>query len=326
MCGIVGGIGPGMDRTDEAACRAALACIRHRGPDAEGLWRAPGIMLGHRRLSILDLDPRAHQPMRRGPLTIVFNGEVYNFRELRRSLEAAGHSFTTTCDTEVLLAGLVERGAAFLDQVEGMFAFGAFDERDHSLLLARDRFGEKPLFLLRQSDRLLFASELGALEALSQEPLHEDKIATGLYFRFSYVPAPFAPLKDTSQLEPGTFARVGENLASTTETYYRLPPSTQAPRDYSGAVDELRGRFESLIQALTALDGRTHGHGERLNLVQNDIETVRVQIMEQLQKMADLQERLRRKRLEELDREIKELKRYAIKLAEESGAGYGDGR
>jgi chromosome segregation ATPase len=96
--------------------------------------------------------------------------------------------------------------------------------------------------------------------------------------------------------------------------------------ELDAGVDEMRGRFESLIQALTALDGRTHGHGERLNLVQNDMEVVRVQIMEQLQKMADLQERLRRKRLEELDREVKELKRYTIKLAEENGSAYGDGR
>jgi SMC interacting uncharacterized protein involved in chromosome segregation len=92
------------------------------------------------------------------------------------------------------------------------------------------------------------------------------------------------------------------------------------------AVDEMRGRFESFVQALTALDGRTHGHNERLNLVQNDLEVLRTQIMEQLLKMADLQERLRRKRLEELDRELKELKRFNIKLAEETGAGYGDGR
>jgi len=256
MCGLLGGIGPGIDRLDEAACRAALACIRHRGPDAEGLWRAPGVMLGHRRLSIIDLDPRSHQPMHRSPMAIVFNGEVYNYRELKRELEADGHGFSTTSDTEVLLAGLSARGPAFLERVEGMFAFAAWNARDRTLLLARDRYGEKPLFLLRQRDSLAFASELASLEALAEQPLQEDEVATGLYFRFSYVPAPFAPLQGTSQLEPGTFVRIGSDLAAKPQRYYSIPAASTAPAPrYEDAVEELRGRLTQCVSArLTAAD------------------------------------------------------------------------
>ena len=250
MCGILGGIGPGIDRIDEAACRASLACIRHRGPDAEGLWRAPGVMLGHRRLSIIDLAPRAHQPMHRGPMAIVFNGEIYNYRDLKRELEADGQSFSTTSDTEVLLAGLAARGASFLERVEGMFAFAAYDARDRTLLLARDRYGEKPLFLLRQRDSVTFASELASLEALSPEPLQEDEVATGLYFRFSYVPAPLAPLKGTSQLEPGTYARIGTDLAVKPQRYYAIPAASTAPAPrYEDAVEELRNRLAQAVSA-----------------------------------------------------------------------------
>ena len=255
MCGLLGGIGPGIDRLDEATCRSALACIRHRGPDAEGLWRAPGVMLGHRRLSIIDLDPRAHQPMHREPMAIVFNGEIYNFRDLKRGLEEDGHTFATTSDTEVLLAGLSARGPAFLERVEGMFAFAAWDARERTLLLARDRYGEKPLFVLHQRDSVAFASELAALEALAEQPLREDDVATGLYFRFSYVPAPFAPLKGTSQLEPGTFVRFGADLKSKPHRYYTIPTASGPARAYGDALDELRNRLTaSVATRLAAAD------------------------------------------------------------------------
>lgn len=255
MCGFLGGIGPGVERIDDAAGRTALACLRHRGPDAEGLWRSQGAFLGHRRLSIIDLDPRANQPMRRGPLTIAFNGEIYNFRELKRQLEDRGATFSTSSDTEVLIAGCAESGMSFLDRVEGMYAFALWDERDRSISLVRDRFGEKPLFVLTQRDRILFASELSALEQLAGEPLQEDAKAIGLYFRFSYVPAPFAPLQGMSQVEPGTWMRIGVDLSVRTQRYYVVPRQSEAAPSYRQAVDELRARLtRSVSDRLAAAD------------------------------------------------------------------------
>jgi asparagine synthase (glutamine-hydrolysing) len=255
MCGILGAVGPGAARLDEPRCRAALACIAHRGPDAAGLWRGPGVVLGHRRLAIIDLDPRANQPMRRDRLTIVLNGEIYNFRDLRRDLERRGHVFTTTSDTEVLLAGILEHGIAFLDQVEGMFAFALWDERDHSLLLARDRFGEKPLFILNEHDRILFASEIAALEAMAEKPPEEDETAIGLYFRFSYIPAPFAPFVGASQLEPGTWLKIDSSLGMQVYRYYALPEARESKTDYASAAEQLRERLtRSVTERLAAAD------------------------------------------------------------------------
>lgn len=255
MCGLLGGIGLGMNRVSDATLGAALACIRHRGPDAEGLWRSANIALGHRRLSIIDLDARADQPMRRGSLIVVFNGEIYNFRELRRRLEARGHRFVTTSDTEVLLAGWQEYGASFLEQIEGMFAFALFDESDGSLTLLRDRFGEKPLFVLTQSDRVLFASELSAVERLAETPLDEDSEAIGLYFRFSYVPAPYAPLRGVRQLEPGTLIVIRSDLTQRTQRYYEIPRDATASIGYRDAVASLREHLDrSVKERLMAAD------------------------------------------------------------------------
>jgi asparagine synthase (glutamine-hydrolysing) len=255
VCGLFGGTGPGIDRIDEPRLRAALGWLRHRGPDAENLWRAPGVVLGHRRLSIIDLAVRADQPMQRGPLTIVYNGEIYNYRSLRRQLEARGRTFSTSSDTEVLLEGILADGISFLSQIEGMFAFGLWDERDGSLTLARDRFGEKPLFLLTERDRTLFASELAALEALVPTPLREDDTAIGLYFRFSYVPAPYAPLENTRQIEPGTWMRIGRDRSVAVERYYQLRAEQGAPIQYQDAVVELRNRLTAAISdRLTAAD------------------------------------------------------------------------
>ncbi|MBZ8134258.1 asparagine synthase (glutamine-hydrolyzing) [Afifella sp. IM 167] len=242
MCGIFGAFGPGIGTVGAAAEQAALAALAHRGPDAKATWRGERVLLGHRRLSILDLDPRAHQPMQRGPLTIVFNGEIYNFRALADKLRSAGETFSTTSDTEVLLAGLLSEGIAFLDKVEGMFAFGLVDARDGSLLLARDRFGEKPLFVHETPSLVSFASEISGLEALAPAPLEEDPLAIGLYMRLSYVPAPYAPLRGVTQIEPGAWRRYGSDLKREEGRYYTIPsaPARRASISYESAVAEVR--------------------------------------------------------------------------------------
>lgn len=166
MCGIFGVVySDGEQMPDEGLLRHSAATLGHRGPDGAGVYHDGGIGLAHTRLSLLDPDPRSDQPFwdREGRYGLVFNGEIYNFQEIRRDLEARGQSFRTTGDTEVLLQSLIADGAeATLARLQGMFAFAFFDKRERSLVLARDRFGIKPLMLYQDDRQLLFASEVKA--------------------------------------------------------------------------------------------------------------------------------------------------------------------
>src|ERR1700733_11800247 len=174
MCGIAGYFGT---RTiDDARICRTLARMRRRGPDFAAhrhFVNAKGrhAYLLHSRLTILDLDARSNQPLSVGPKTIVYNGELYNFVEVRRALEERGERFTTSGDTEVVLRALVRDGVDALDRCEGMWALAAYDETDDSLLLSRDRFGEKPLYVLRGADGIYFGSEVKFIEALLDGPL-----------------------------------------------------------------------------------------------------------------------------------------------------------
>lgn len=170
MCGIAGYIGA--RPPNDAAADACLKRMLHRGPDASGMFRhtfTPNwhVCLLHTRLSIIDLDPRSSQPMQRGGLALTFNGEIYNYVELRAELDRQGEAFTTTSDTEVLLAGLGRHGLDWLDKVEGMWAFGLYDARDGLLALSRDRFGEKPLYVMAADDGWYFGSEVKFIATLA---------------------------------------------------------------------------------------------------------------------------------------------------------------
>lgn len=170
MCGILGWLGP-HDPEDAARFGDALDMLAHRGPDDRGVMAAPGVLLGHRRLSILDLTAAGHQPMTE-PLskaTIVFNGEIYNHLELRTELEVIGHQFTGHSDTEVLLHALIEWGEQALSRLNGMWAFAYWQPEKQRLLLARDRFGVKPLYYRQGIEGLAFSSEPKALIALFPE-------------------------------------------------------------------------------------------------------------------------------------------------------------
>lgn len=170
MCGIAGFVGS--CSLSQGTLEHCLGLMRRRGPDAAAFsehFSPPDrhVYLLHSRLSIIDLDERANQPFRQGQARLVFNGEIYNYLELRRELEAAGEAFATSSDTEVLLRGLLLEREAFLSRCEGMFALALYDEADGSLLLARDRFGEKPLYMLRDERGLWFGSEAKFIFALS---------------------------------------------------------------------------------------------------------------------------------------------------------------
>jgi len=209
MCGLAGAFDPG---TDEAAWPARLAsmadALRHRGPDDEGLWHdaAAGIGLAFRRLAIVDLSAEGHQPMRSasGRYVIAFNGEVYNFRELRTKLESEGSRFRGHSDTEVMLAaietwGLEASVAAFV----GMFAFALWDRTERRLHLVRDRLGIKPLYWGWSRGALLFGSELTALRRHPSFEARLDRDAVASFLRFNYVPAPHAIFEGFRKLEPG---------------------------------------------------------------------------------------------------------------------------
>lgn len=216
MCGITGywSERESPDGLDLAAHRMACA-IAHRGPDDAGVWveNSAGLALAHQRLSVLDLSPAGHQPMlsASGRYVIAFNGEIYNHLKLREALAGCvwrGHS-----DTETLLAAMAAWGVdTTLKKCVGMFAFALWDREAHTLTLARDRFGEKPLYYGRQGDVFLFGSELKALKAHPAFRAEIDRDALTLYLRHGYIPAPHSIYKGIFKLPPGTWVQVSAGL------------------------------------------------------------------------------------------------------------------
>lgn len=211
MCGIAGLYHPEQPRPlDAARVAAMLAPMRHRGPDGDGVWSAPGIVLGHLRLSIIDI-AGSPQPMPSadGRLHISYNGEVYNYRELRRYLATRGHVFRTDGDTEVILNAYAEWGVDCLAHLDGMFAFAIHDASDQSLFLARDRLGVKPLFHATLPDgSIAFASELKGLLALPQLRVVADITAVDDFLAFGYVPDDSCIVAGVGKLAAGHYLHI----------------------------------------------------------------------------------------------------------------------
>jgi asparagine synthase (glutamine-hydrolysing) len=210
MCGIVGVYSVAGSSSDSLAAnlRRMADAIAHRGPDDQGIWTdaVAGIGLGHRRLSIVDLSPLGHQPMssRSGRYTITYNGEIYNYRELRAELITLGHAFRSTSDTEVLLAAIDQWGfRQALIRSMGMFAVAVWDRDTRTLGLARDRFGEKPLYFGTFNHTLLFGSELKALRQHSDWQADIDRDALTLLLRHGFIPAPYSVFKQVHKVRPG---------------------------------------------------------------------------------------------------------------------------
>ncbi len=202
MCGLAGLISLDADTAPpdaEAVVRGMLARLAHRGPDGEGVKRVGPAVLGHRRLAIIDIDGGA-QPMASGPVTLVFNGEIYNFAALRDELAARGHRFHTRSDSEVLAAALAEWGPAALPKLRGMFAFAAWDVERRRLILARDRLGKKPLYWARRGQLVGFASELPALLTWPAVAAELDAPAIGAFLRWGYIAAPRSAIRDVHKL------------------------------------------------------------------------------------------------------------------------------
>ena len=238
MCGIAGVVA-GSDR-DTSCVSAMTAMLRHRGPDDVGIWRSSDrtVALGHRRLSIIDLSPLGHNPMRlEGTgLWITYNGEVYNFRDIRRELESHGYRFRSQTDTEVVMAAYARWGVRCLDRFVGMFAFAIWDEARKRLFLARDRLGKKPLYYASYAGRFAFASELKALLADRDFPREIDPDAVSLYLRYGYIPAPYSIFRAARKLQGGHFAVLEEGELKV-ERYWD-PVEIALSQPFTGDVEE----------------------------------------------------------------------------------------
>jgi asparagine synthase (glutamine-hydrolysing) len=239
MCGIVGIVHADPTRPASAAViRRMCEAIRHRGPDDEGVYVQGAVGLGMRRLSIIDL-AGGRQPIFNEDRSkvIVFNGEIYNYRELRRRLIAQGHAFATQGDTEVILHLYEQYGPECVQQLRGMFAFAIWDSASQTLFLARDRFGIKPLYITAGPWGIGFASELKALHAAGLVDRELDWDALDSYFQLGYIPAPATPFRDARKLEPGYTALWDRTRGFATRQYWDLPRERiPAPRDLEARI------------------------------------------------------------------------------------------
>src|SRR6266568_900084 len=241
MCGIVGIVHADPARpVSPALIRRMCEAIRHRGPDDEGVHVDGSVGLGMRRLSIIDL-AGGHQPILNEDRSavIVFNGEIYNYAELRRGLVARGHTFATHGDTETILHLYEEEGPGCVARLRGMFAFAIWDAKAGTLLLARDRFGIKPLYIATAPWGIAFASELKALHAAGLVDRTLDWDALDMYFQLGYIPAPATPFAGVTKLEPGHTALWHSRRGVSTRQYWDLPRErVAAPRDADERVRE----------------------------------------------------------------------------------------
>ena len=247
MCGIVGVAG--VEPADVQAMARAREALAHRGPDSNGCWLSDDcrIAFGHCRLAIIDLSPGGHQPMAdgTGDLRIVLNGEIYNYRELRRELEGFGFTFRSQSDTEVLLASYRQWGTDCLARLNGMFAFGLYDARRRSLFLARDRAGEKPLFYSDRAGTFAFASELKALMQLPLVGRSLDTESLQYYLTYGYVPLDRCILRGVHKL-PAAHALTYDvdEGAIRRWRYWTLPEPPSNP----ASEPELRAELEHLLE------------------------------------------------------------------------------
>lgn len=259
MCGILGQVRRA-GASDREALAGGLACMAHRGPDDEGVWQSPDrrVVLGHRRLAIIDRSPGGHQPMVDvfASTVIVFNGEIFNYRELRDELREAGHAFRTASDTEVLLAGYREWGVDFVRHLNGQFAFALFDTARQRLVLARDRAGEKPLFYRIGDDELRFASELKGLLVAPGVARNIDPASLDCYLAMGYVPGDRCILRGINKLPPAHAMTFDiESGVSKVWRYWSLPQFDESSgADEETLLPELERVLEDAVQRQLVAD------------------------------------------------------------------------
>ncbi len=232
--------------------------IRHRGPDDAALYisEAGAVALGHRRLSIIDLSEKGRQPLwnEQNTIGLVFNGEIYNFQILRTELEESGHQFRSHTDSEVILHGYEQHGEGVFDRLDGMFAFVLWDSRREQMLVVRDRLGKKPLYVWRDHQSFLFASELKALVVHPQVSRTLNPAAVADYLTLGYVPSPSTMFRDIHKVRPGESMRILATGETTSRYYWRLPAlgSNRPHRDE--AVAAIRSLVTAAVQKRLVAD------------------------------------------------------------------------
>ncbi|HEV2358596.1 MAG TPA: asparagine synthase (glutamine-hydrolyzing) [bacterium] len=260
MCGICGFANLDGEPVDDGAGRRMMELLRHRGPDgdgtlvrsAPGATRRPSVFLGHRRLKIIDLSDAARQPMPNETKTVwvTFNGEIYNFRELRAELRQCGHEFRSASDTETIVHAYEQFGDDFIRHLDGMFAFALWDEPRARLVLARDRSGKKPLYYIADGARFTFAQEIKALLACPWVEPHVAADHIPEYLVFGYVPGPRTMYRGVYQVPPGSYMIVDAAGVSGPRRYWELKFSDRAPAGIRSAAEAARRVRELLTQAV----------------------------------------------------------------------------
>jgi asparagine synthase (glutamine-hydrolysing) len=255
MCGIAGFI-DFTKKSSESNLKEMIGAFPHRGPDDQGieliLEESALVGLAQARLSIIDLSNGGHQPMRYEHLTIVFNGEIYNYKEIKADLEILGHTFLTASDTEVILHAFYEWGKNCVDKFIGMFVYVIFDAKSKKITVTRDRAGVKPFYYFWNKKVFLFGSELKALITHPQFEKNIDKNVVSTYFDLGYIPAPFSIFVNTSKIEPGCHLELDVRQKLITlekywqvETFYKLPKNNL---NYQEAKEKLHGLLQSACQ------------------------------------------------------------------------------
>lgn len=257
MCGICGKYSVHPEKVDSEIITRMCDAIKYRGPDDSGTWVSDAfsggrVGLGHRRLSIIDLSEAGQQPMcnEDGRIRLVFNGEIYNYREIRKELLKLGHRFRSETDTEAIIHLYEEVGIeGCLKRLKGMFAFGLWDSRTGRLILCRDRLGIKPLVYYRNSEFLIFASEIKAILEDPDVVREIDWEALGLYLSLNYIPAPWTIFKGMKKLEPGQYL-IGEKESVSVHRYWEVEPARQLKAFGDDSGDRKRRLFDLLERAV----------------------------------------------------------------------------
>lgn len=258
MCGIAGFMDFSRKATREfllGTVERIATTLYHRGPDSAGAWadEKRGVALGFRRLAILDLSAEGEQPMRSmdGRFTIVFNGEIYNFLELRGELEKLGHRFRGHSDTEVTLAAFVEWGiVATVKKLNGMFAIAVWDANAEELTLIRDRIGKKPLYYGAFGDTFVFGSELKSLRAHADFRGEIDRESLALYFKFGYVPGSRSIYQSVKKLAPAHLVKIRAKQVGEQTAYWNLREvaATGSANPFTSSDEEIFNEFETLMR------------------------------------------------------------------------------
>jgi asparagine synthase (glutamine-hydrolysing) len=257
MCGIAGFVDFNKN-LEEKDLRKMTKAISHRGPDGDGhlMWNTPNanVGFGHRRLAIIDLSDAGRQPKRIDGYTLTFNGEIYNYKEIKDELKLLGHSFTSASDTEVLLRAFDQWGIDAVKKCIGMFAFALHDEREGKVFLFRDRVGVKPLYIYHENDCILFASELKSFHQVSKFKKVINTKAVSLFMQYGYIPAPYSIFQSCEKLLPGHYQEIDLNEKTTiTKSYWQIDDSNTV-KSGKANEEELNSLLVSSFEYRTVSD------------------------------------------------------------------------